>query len=55
MELFAILVIIAIPFAVIGLFFIFRELVLWYWRLNHIADTLTAIDAKLAKLTEEKK
>lgn len=34
----------------IVLFLIFRALVLWYWRINEIADTLGEINKNIAKL-----
>lgn len=34
----------------IVLFLIFRAMVLWYWRINEIADTLGEINKNIAKL-----
>lgn len=32
------------------LFLIFRALILWYWRINEMADTLHEINRNIAKL-----
>ncbi len=32
----------------VGAFFLFRAVVLWYWRVNEILETLKSIDQKLA-------
>jgi hypothetical protein len=34
----------------VGLFLVFRVLVLWYWRVNEVVRILEAIDAKLGVL-----
>jgi len=34
----------------VGMFLVFRALVLWYWRVNEVLRTLEAIDAKLGVL-----
>jgi hypothetical protein len=38
--------------AVVGLFLIFRALMLWYWRINDSITLLASIDSKLGKLIE---
>jgi hypothetical protein len=39
-------------FVVIVLFVLFREVVTWYWKLNHIVRTLDGIDANLTYIAE---
>ena len=47
-ELFVIfLVTFIIP---VVLFLIFREVVCWYWKINHITKTLDSINEHLAKI-----
>jgi len=35
------------------LFLVFRVFVLWYWRINEMADTLSEINKNIAKLAGE--
>lgn len=51
MELFNMLVIVAVTFLI---FLICREIVLWYWRINHIVVALEKILAELQKMNEPK-
>ena len=37
----------------IVLFLVFRVFVLWYWRVNEIANTLSEINKNIAKLAGE--
>ena len=45
------LVLFAVTFIVpVILFLIFREVVCWYWKINHITRTLDSINDHLAKI-----
>ena len=42
---------VAMAILVVGFFLIFRAIVLWYWRISEIADTLDAILTELKKIS----
>lgn len=45
---------ILIPIAIfIVVFLVFREVVLWYFRINEMADTLQEINRNIARLANE--
>lgn len=46
----AILGFMALVFAPLGLFVVFRKAALWYWRVNEAVDLLTSIDARMARI-----
>lgn len=53
-QLLACLIVFALfVFITVALFIICRQLTLWYFRINHIADALESIDARLAAMAEK--
>jgi len=48
MELIGSAVFVVAIFVVV--FIVFRSFILWYWRMNEVADTLNEINANIAKL-----
>ena len=38
----------------IALFFIFRAIVLWYWRVGEVIDLLQSIDERLERMEESR-
>jgi hypothetical protein len=48
-----VLVLVAFLAFLVGLFWIFRTVMLWYWRINESIILLTSIDKKLGQLTEQ--
>lgn len=44
---------IGVLIVLIALFFILREVVLWYWRVNHIVERLDSIVAELKKISQK--
>jgi hypothetical protein len=47
----AVLMAVAMAVLVVGLFLIFRAIVLWYWRISEICDTLDAILTEMKKIS----
>jgi len=49
-----ILIPLAILIVVFLVFLVFREVVLWYFRINEMADTLKEINKNISRLANEK-